>query len=81
MLGTNASLWPELIGLVETPEQGALLDSYFGLDEKVVARTVSEDDLKGWQDAINERQKLVEVRCCLVDEALSRFVAVSWTRR
>lgn len=72
MLGTNASLWPELIGLVETPEQGALLDSYFGLDEKVVARTVSEDDLKGWQDAINERQKLVEVRCCFVDEALTR---------
>jgi CRISPR-associated Csx2 family protein len=70
VLGTNASLWPELIGLVE--EQDALLDQYVTLDDKVLSRTVCEEDLDAWQRTVNGAQSLVEVRCCLVDEALTK---------
>lgn len=69
VLGTNASLWPELVGLVENDDP--LTEQYYSLDQKVADRTVSESALQDWQEVINASQRIVEVRCCLVDEALT----------
>jgi len=69
VLGTSASLWSELIRVI--PDQDAIdEEEYCRIDDRVIARNVDSKSLQKWEQILNEHARPLELRLCLIGEAL-----------
>jgi len=69
VLGTSASLWSELIRII--PDQDAIgEEEYCRIDDRVIARNVDLESLQKWEQILNEHARPLQLRLCLIGEAL-----------
>ncbi|GIW78271.1 MAG: hypothetical protein KatS3mg105_0078 [Gemmatales bacterium] len=68
VLGTSGSLWSELHQVL--PDPNACAEDYFQMDDKVIDMTVTEEDLRNWQDTLNRHAEDIELTLELTGMAL-----------
>lgn len=68
VLGTAASLWSELNQILPYPD--AVLEQCCQIDDLVAAKSVDEASLQAWQQTLNAHGPPLELRLCLISEAL-----------